>query len=272
MKTEKAVMCDLSDVSDFTSDAIIAVIALSNDPKIQRRPPVIGNEPKTPKLSDKFKDSGIYGSQYIKFADGAVRKAHGTIYRKSSNQVRGKIASSLIEFATEKVFGGSCKLKGVYTTLIECMNNTVNHATTSDVDKEVWWATVYYDAEKKTAFFNFLDNGVGILESLRLKWQDSLLRLTGLKDNADIMREVLQGKIGSRTGLGYRGNGLPEIHKRFQREQFSNLIIIANDVFADVEKNEYKLLPKPFKGTFFHWEISYDKHNQHYENDDSRGE
>lgn len=96
--------------------------------------------------------------------------------------------------------------------------------------------------------------------------------MTGLKDNADIMREVLNGKIGSRTGLAYRGNGLPEIYKRFQREQFSNLIIIANDVFADVEKDEYKLLPKPFKGTFFHWEISYDKHNQHYENDDSRGE
>ena len=173
---------------------------------------VVGNEPKNPKLSDKFRDSGIYGSQFIRFSDGAIRKAHGTIYRKSSDEVKGKIASALIEFATEKVFGEARKQKGVYTSLIECMNNTVNHATAPDTTKEVWWATVYFDADKRTAFFNFLDNGVGILESLRLKWQDSLLRLTGLKDNAAIMREVLNGKMSSRTGLSYRGKGLPEIY------------------------------------------------------------
>jgi hypothetical protein len=271
MKDGKSVLCDLSDATDLTSDAIVAVIALSNDPKVEKKPTVLGNEPKNPKLSDKFRDSGIYGSHYIQFSDGAIRKAHGTIYRKSSDEVEGKIASDLIEFATEKIFGEARKQKGVYTSLIECMNNTINHAT-SDKTKEVWWATVYFDAEKNTAFFNFLDNGIGILESLSLKWQNSLLRLTGLKDNADIMREVLNGKIGSRTGLAYRGNGLPEIYKRFQRKQFSRLMIIANNVFVDVERDEYRILSKPFNGTFFHWEISYDEHNQHYENDDSRGE
>lgn len=166
MKTEKAVMCDLSDVSDLTSDAIIAVIALAGDPKIQRKPPVVGNEPKNPKLNDKFRDSGIYGNQYIQFSNGAIRKAHGTTYRKSSIEVEGKIASALIEFATEKVFGEAKKQKGVYTSLIECMNNTINHAATLDTTKEVWWVNVYFDADKKTAFFNFLDNGVGIMESL----------------------------------------------------------------------------------------------------------
>ena len=93
-----------------------------------------------------------------------------------------------------------------------------------------------------------------------------------MKDNADILREVLEGKIGSRIGLSYRGKGLPEIYKRFKREQFSRLIIIANDVFADVEKDDFRILDKPFKGTFFHWEISYDKYNELAANDNSHSE
>ena len=135
--------------------------------------------------------------------------------------MKADVASALIRFSAEKLFGEPLKLKGVYTTLIECMNNTINHATMDEDDKEVWWATVYFDEERKIAFFNFLDNGVGILESLDLKWHNDLKLMTGLKNNADILREVLEGKIGSRIGLSYRGKGLPEIYKRFRREQFS---------------------------------------------------
>jgi len=268
----KTVLCDLSDIEGLTSDAIIAIIALSNDPKVKRNGRIVGNVPKNQKLADKFYDSGIFGEQRIKFADGAIRQAHGAIFRKHNTQVKADVASALIKFSTEKLFGEPLKLKGVYTTLIECMNNTINHATLDEDDREVWWATVYFDEERKIAFFNFLDNGVGILESLDLKWHNNIKLKAGLKDNSQILREVLEGKIGSRIGLSYRGKGLPEIYKRFKREQFSRLIIIANNVFADVEKDDFRILNKPFKGTFFHWEISYDKYNELAANDGSHSE
>lgn len=130
----KTVLCDLSEIEDLTSDAILAIIALSNDPKIKRGGRIIGNVPQNQRLADKFYDSGIFGKQRIKFADGAVRQAHGTIFRKSNTEVKGEIAGALIRFSTEKLFGKPLKLKGVYTTLIECMNNTINHATADEDD------------------------------------------------------------------------------------------------------------------------------------------
>lgn len=266
----KIVMCDVSDIEDLSTDAIVAMIAFSNNPKIERKGRILGNTPNNPQLADKFRDSGVFGSRYFRFSDGALRQARGTIFRSKSNEVKGQIASELIKFSTEHLFGKARKLKGVYATMIECMNNTFNHATLDEENKAIWWATVYYDEEQKIAFFNFLDNGIGILESLNLKWQDNLQLFAGLKNNADLMREVLQGKIGSRTGLSYRGNGLPEIHKRFQRGQLSRLIIITNDVYVDVENDEYRTLPKSFDGTFFHWEISYDKHFEQRENENLR--
>ena len=251
---------DLSNIHEFSTDALVALIALANNPQFTRGAIINGRSPNDPRLADKFRDSGIYGTARIRFADGAIRPAHGTIFRITDTQVLGTVAKNLINFATTRIFGAPQKMKGVYTTMIECMNNTFNHADPIEHEHKVWWATVYCDTERRIAFFNFLDTGVGILESINIKLSESLLRMVGIRNNADLMRDVLEGKIGSRTRLHYRGNGLPEIIKRFKMEQFSRLIIISNNVYADLEKDEYRVLAKPLDGTFFHWEISYDKH------------
>ncbi|MEO8649174.1 MAG: hypothetical protein ABI539_08415 [Acidobacteriota bacterium] len=256
----KIVMSDMSHVNNFSTDVLIALIAYANDGNRGNKAKILVRSPLDPELTDKYHDSGIYGDTNIRFGDGSIRPANGTIFRISDTEVKGEIAKRLITFATNHVFGTTQKLKGVYATMIECMNNTVNHATAEGDDKEVWWATVYCDTKRQIAFFNFLDSGIGILESIKLRWPDVFLRSVGLRDSPGLLRDVLKGKIGSRTGLSYRGNGLPEIYKRFKRGQMSRLIIVSNDVYADLEKDEYRLLPKPFRGTFFHWEISYDKH------------
>lgn len=261
-RAEKArvIVSDLFDCENFSTDAVIALIGYANDPKTSKGGKILLRQPKDPVLRDKYHDSGIYGTTNIRFADGEVRPATGSIYRIRNNTVLGEVAKKLIKFSTTMIFGTPRKMKGVYSTMIECMNNTFNHATLDAAHKEEWWATVYCDMSRRTAFFNFLDNGVGILESINIKFRDNVYLKLGLLSNADLLRLVLEGKIGSRTGLSYRGNGLPEIYKRFHWGQISRLIIIANNVYADLERDEYKLLPKPFRGTFFHWEISYDKH------------
>lgn len=256
----RIIVSDLALVDDFSTDAIVGLLAYANDPKTSRGGQILIRQPERAALAEKYVDSGIYGGLNIRFADGNIRPAHGTIFRTTDTEVKGEIARSLIEFSTRKIFGEPQKLKGVYTTMIECMNNTFNHANLNETSKEIWWATVYCDTERRVAFYNFLDNGVGILESIKLRYSDAVLRMVGFRSNEKLLKDVLEGKIGSRTGLSYRGNGLPEIYKRFHRGQISRLIIIANDVFADVEKDEYRLLSTAFKGTFFHWEVSYDKH------------
>lgn len=266
--TNRVIVSDLRNIEDFSTDALLCLIAFSNDRRFSGGSAIQGFEPTNAEVLDKFRDSGIYGRRFLRFADGAFRPAHGTIQRVNDKIVRGNFAREMIEFATLRIFGQVGPLKGVYTTMIECMNNTFNHAAATGEAQQTWWATVYCDTERRVAFFNFLDTGVGILESIRLKYTDRLSRLFGLKDNTEFLQEVLEGKIGSRTGLDYRGNGLPQIVKRFEMGQLSRLIIVSNDVYADLENNDYRILPKEFSGTFFHWEISYDRHYQQLEIDD----
>lgn len=261
------IVSDLTNIKEFTTDALIAMIAYANDPSIHRGATIQGKLPVNRELLEKILDSGLYGATLLSFSDG-LRPAHGSIFRVNDRSVQGKFAKELIEFSTTKIFGEPRRLKGVYTTMIECMNNTFNHARAGGGGQQVWWATVYCDMQKKVAFFNFLDLGIGILESINVRFGMSLLRFAGLIDNVEVFSDVLEGKIGSRTRLSYRGNGLPEIVKRFKRGQFENLIIISNDVYANLETNEYRLLPKPFQGTFFHWEIHYDRHYNDVETDD----
>jgi hypothetical protein len=141
------------------------------------------------------------------------------------------------------------------------MNNTVNHAAVGSNPKESWWASVFYDEKGKIARFNFFDNGIGILDSINLKLGDKIKHYIGLKQRTNIMQDAITGKLGSRTGLSYRGKGLPTIYKAFNEGCMTNLIIISNDVYVNVGKNEYTNLGKSFKGTFFHWEVSEQQRN-----------
>ena len=245
---------DLRTIKNISTDAIIALVSRLDDEKFSHGRKFRAAEPRDEKLKSIFIQSGIYGSSFRRY--GKPVQAHGSIRKKHSHVVESTTARDLIHFATKRLFGEVRRFKGIQRTFIECMNNTVNHASPDETIEENWYATVYCDPKDKRAYFNFMDNGVGIFESIKLKGLTKAARIAGLKDNGEILKEILEGKIGSRTGLSYRGNGLPSIYQAFKRGQLSNLIIITNDVYADIEKDEFRILPRPFSGTFFHWELS----------------
>jgi len=83
-------------------------------------------------------------------------------------------------------------------------------------------------------------------------------RILGFKSNADILKEILLGNVRSRTRLSYRGKGIPGIFKAFKRGQLRNLIIVTNDVYANVGEERFETLNIGFEGTFFYWEIVRD--------------
>jgi len=70
-----------------------------------------------------------------------------------------------------------------------------------------------------------------------------------------LLKDMLSGEVESRTGLPYRGKGLPSMNQDLIRGGIRNLIIISNDVKAEVEKQNFEVLPRPFRGTLIYWEV-----------------
>ena len=102
--------------------------------------------------------------------------------------------------------------------------------------------------------------------SLTLSWNFQIIKndrisrkLTsffGITDNRDVLKEIISGRKMSSTKIPYRGKGLPNIYKGLERNYYSNLKIISNDVKADLTENNYEKISKEFNGTFLYWELN----------------
>jgi hypothetical protein len=71
-----------------------------------------------------------------------------------------------------------------------------------------------------------------------------------------VLKEIISGRKLSSTKIPYRGKGLPNIYKGLERNYYSNLKIISNDVKANLATNEFEKLKTEFNGTFLYWELN----------------
>jgi hypothetical protein len=142
------------------------------------------------------------------------------------------------------------------------MANTKGHAagrnspnSRSEKPPETWWATVYADAGRKKICFTFVDTGVGIFRSIRIRTVRKIYDFFGGKDDTDILRDMLDGRVPSSTTLSFRGKGLPYMNRLARTNRISSLVIVANDVYANVGSNTFTKLKDPFHGTLVYWEV-----------------
>lgn len=181
--------------------------------------------------------------------------SHGQISQEQSKKVQPDLAKELVHFGT-RALGLEQKCTAAYSVLIESMSNTHNHAAPKrPTDPELWWATVFADAARKRVCFTFVDTGVGIFQSVKLSKVRKLYKVLGIRNDADILREMLHGKVESSTGFAYRGKGLPNIYKMSETGRIKSLVIVANDVYCNVPANEYRMLKNSYRGTVLYWEI-----------------
>jgi hypothetical protein len=255
------VVLDFRDVEVLGPDAVVLLISRIRDRSLTHgmRVRVIKPSHATPKRL--WNDSGI--REHIKLAEGDEEEwpqPRGRIITKRKYRAEPDDAEFLKSFAEQRLSPEMDAWPGVQTILLECMTNTFNHAEGARREQrtethEPWWAGVYCDKDTSTARFTFLDNGIGILESIRLKGVHETLRRLGVVSNADAMRQLLAGKVPSTTGLRYRGEGLPSIQEILVEEgEVDRVVIIANDVRADLVTDQFEVLPKPFRGTMVYWE------------------
>jgi hypothetical protein len=250
------VRMDFSEVDELTPDAIAMLVASLKDKKFMRDMSVVGNGPTKPEPRRIWYESGFHSQVHSQLR---VADTKGRFERRDAVQVNPPAAKQLIRFATTKIYGSPKKWQTVQRTLVECMTNTRTHAAGTKFSKRTWWAFVHADDVYRRAYFAFVDRGIGIFHSPLLTRRRSVLRALGLVSNTDIMRGLLKGEVPSSTGRKNRGKGFPHMYQDViapDRDNIRGLVIIANDVFADVERDSFRTINPPFPGTFLYWEKS----------------
>ncbi|MEO8035929.1 MAG: hypothetical protein ABI837_15940 [Acidobacteriota bacterium] len=244
---------DLSQITSIGAEACMVLTAITHDLVHVYRAQVLGIRPSDPAIENILAQSGFY--EYVQVAHGTKpTPEHGFMYERVSRTVESKTARELIRLATREVYGTPQRKQMTFRSLVECMQNTFQHAG-RNVKREDWWSAVYCDPGTGTARFSFVDNGIGIFKSVQLRKIQRLRRALGLPSNPGLLREIMEGKIGSRTGLSYRGKGLPELYRLAKAGILRNLTIITNDVRARVAEDSFERIDADFSGTFYYWEL-----------------
>ncbi len=261
------IFIDLENVNKITVETLLLLLSKIKHRALSRCVGVGGNEPKEAKVRDMFSQSGFY--DYVANRPRTYKSSNnlGILKKHEGKRVREDVCAEIIHYATQKLFGKVQKNGGLYRTLIECMANTKDHAKIGADTSEAWWVTAYYDAEAGIVFFAFLDNGVGIFKSVRMK---SVLMYVGqflaLTTRPDLLMDILEAKLPSRTGLPYRGKGLPAIHRALLRRDIRNLKIVTNDAYLDAGSRKGNVLKNAFRGTCLTWEIHRDQRQPNHQN------
>lgn len=250
------IFVDLSGVTAITPYAI--ALLLANVRRLgDRGISVRGNYPDAEGAIDAIRESGF--NDYLRTSMPRSGHSRGAIVRQellqNSKQADGQYARKLVDFA-EKDGGDRLRLKVVYGHLIECMGNTHQHAA-GRPGEQMWWASVFRDVRRQRDCFTFIDMGVGIFNSAELSLRLKVYRLTGFR-RQQILRDLLDGKIPSSTGMAYRGRGLPSIRRSCEEGKIRRFVIVTNDVYADTERGAFVPLPEEIKGVVLYWEVPHE--------------
>ena len=132
------------------------------------------------------------------------------------------------------------------------MRNSHDHAFKNE-ESVIWHFAISHDDEKKEVKFSFVDNGKGIIKTFTEGFLSKFLNL--FTDNRDLLETAFKDGINSRTGLSWRGKGLPTIYENYQDKYFRNLVVITNDVYLDFDRKIQKKLSVPFSGTYYFWSL-----------------
>jgi hypothetical protein len=204
-------------------------------------------------LNGKFKDRDEYRL-----------KGGSSILTHAKKKVDAELGAAIVAEAAKTVWSEPRRCPGVQRTLIELMQNTLNHAAPKGEGDRHWWVSVYHHAGRERVTFSFVDYGVGVFASLARKAKghplygvlDSLVQRVKHGKNAEVLKLIFEGELHRTvTGKYYRGKGLPTIYGALQKGQFTNFTMVTNRVYFDSRRNEYRMLNNEFPGTFVSWEL-----------------
>lgn len=275
-EARKKVYVKLKDVTNITNDAL--VLLLSNVAQFKAaRIPFNGNRPRKQEIEKIINDSGFFEILYRKYNEDRVQTgydlSHQDIFTHAQKNVDSQLTANLILQNSEFLWGEKRRCQGVQRIFIELMQNTNNHASHTVGDK-YWWISVSRRKDPNTICFSFIDYGMGIFASLANKpptdkffgWVDKIKNICSPEKHYEVLKTMLSGEFHNTvTNSYFRGKGLPGIYREFSKGAIHNLIIISNDTYGNVAKNDYRSLKNELNGTFVYFEVDKDCKNLKYD-------
>lgn len=255
-KEKEKVEFDIKEITNLTPDTITLMIAKLKDASYTRKGEFKGEAPKDPKLKKLFTESGFYN--FVATSRQNREKTKNLLHKEADYKVRPNIAKQACIFGMQHALGRTDPFEPLYEILVECMQNTNNHASPNEDEKLKWWMFVYNCEETKTAKYSFLDLGVGIFESIIVKnYITKAAKKIGALPNTHFVKDLLNGNIQSRIDKDneIRGKGIPQIVAHSSFDEFAKFQIITNDVKIDLKNKTHEKLKNNFSGTFYYWEI-----------------
>ncbi|MEO5667734.1 MAG: hypothetical protein ABIR96_06740, partial [Bdellovibrionota bacterium] len=177
----RLVKLDLSKVDKITPDTVLYLLSridflFSKFPKVR----IQGNGPRNRECHELLHRSGYYRFVNVQKA-GAYQHEH-VLEILTAKKVETRKAEAVREFTSKHLSDGNSKIlygKEIYTTLIECMANTKNHAFGNDIVTRggTWWLIAVYKPLESCVSFAFLDDGAGIPATVQKTLKESFVDL-----------------------------------------------------------------------------------------------
>lgn len=242
---------NMKNVQVISNGTIALLLSVVND-FTSRGKKIIGSKPKKAEPKRILELSGFFD-----YMDGNIQYPSeinsNTIIEQSNKSVEPQSTAKIVRSAMKTVTGIEQRNKKLQGLFIELMANSINHGFPNS-EKKKWIVSTSHYKKEKCVSFSFIDNGVGILKTLNQKIDRKLITI--FKGKQDLLQSAFKGDIGSRTGLSFRGKGLPFIKDKHDTNRISNLFILTNNVILDFKNNKFYEIPVPYSGTFYYFELN----------------
>lgn len=215
---------------------------------------VTGVTPVDPEAGRMFKASGF--SKYVNGLHHVDSSDFVTV--KTGQGAENTFAQDITRFVRRKLGVGLNETKGIYKILIECMQNTKDHAYTADTHRlGKWWLIAAHRPADNTVNFAFLDTGQGIPETIHKR----LIRnLDIVRDDVNLVLSGLRGEQRTRTKKHNRGKGLPQVHTvAASGAGIASVFIVSRKAWVDCGTLTGQTLKVKFRGTLLMWSINGNK-------------
>lgn len=250
-ETEEQISIRLDDVTDIGEGAIGMLLSVINELTL-KNVALVGEKP-----HNNYARNALERSGFFKYMRGYVApenlKTKNIIIRTGNINTSQRELSPEMPKAMETVWGVAGRCPILFGGIGEMLRNSCDHAFDNG-DKINWHLGVSHLEKEKTVKFSFVDNGVGIIKTYYDK--GLIQKVKGyFKDNAEVLEKAFKSGIDSRTGLPWRGKGLPTIYDLYRDNVITNLVVITNNVYLDFDNKTFEEINVPFSGTFYFWKV-----------------
>ncbi|WP_315601655.1 hypothetical protein [Treponema socranskii] len=239
---------DMRNIIDITPDAILYYLLLI---KIADKNHVVlqGNAPRDKQAFSIFFTSGFYEYVQSGIDISKIPENKNILKIKRGKKVNGDDVQDIQYYLRMHVHGIKDDwLKVLYGILIECMSNTNEYAG-KEFGSKTWWTMALHDRKTDKVLFAFVDDGLGIPETVRKKWFDK-------SSDAELLQKAVSGKYQmSGSNKKMRNKGLPQIRRYNIEGLIQNLVFVSNNGYYSVEDDKIKKLGDRFTGTMIAWEF-----------------